>query len=105
MTRLARHQSEPPRTRLVFAAAVFCLLPFSTARVADAHCEVPCGIYADQMRFDQMLEDTGTMKKAMGKIGELTGKTDAPSLNQAVRWATRRSRTRRTRSTSSRSTS
>ena len=75
-------------TRFVFAAALFCLLPFSTARVADAHCEVPCGIYADQARFEQMLEDTTTILKAMGEIAALAGKTDAQSLNQAVRWVT-----------------
>ena len=73
-------------TRFFLAAAVFCVLPFSTARIADAHCEVPCGIYADQQRFERMLEDTATMKKAMTKIGELAGKTDGQSLNQAVRW-------------------
>jgi nickel superoxide dismutase len=73
-------------TRFLLAAAVFCLLPFSTARVADAHCEVPCGIFADQMRFEKMLEDATTMKKAMVQLGQLAGKTDAQSINQAVRW-------------------
>lgn len=75
-------------TRFALAAAVFCLLPFSVARVADAHCEVPCGIYADQMRFEQMLEDTTTIAKAMDQIAALAGKTDAQSVNQAVRWVT-----------------
>lgn len=73
-------------TRFAVATAVFCLLPLMTARLAEAHCEVPCGIYADQMRFDQMLEDTATMKKAMGKIAMLAVKTDAQSANQAARW-------------------
>ncbi len=72
--------------RFALAAAVFCLLPLSAARVADAHCEVPCGIFADQMRFEQMLEDTATMKKAMIQLGQLAGKTDAQSINQAIRW-------------------
>ncbi len=73
-------------TRFALAAAVFCFLPFSDMRIADAHCEVPCGIYADQQRFEQMLEDTATMKKAMEEIEKLAGTTDAQSLNQAVRW-------------------
>ncbi len=34
------------------------------------HCEVPCGIYADQMRFEQMLEDTKTIAKAIDSINE-----------------------------------
>ena len=73
-------------TRLTLAAVVFCLLPLSSTQLAEAHCEVPCGIFADQMRFEKMLEDTATMKKAMGKIVELADKKDAQSLNQAVRW-------------------
>ncbi len=73
-------------TRFALAAAVFCFLPFSGMRTADAHCEVPCGIYADQQRFEQMLEDTATLRKAMELITALPGKADAQSLNQAVRW-------------------
>jgi len=73
-------------TRFALAAALFCLLPFSTARIAGAHCEVPCGIYDDQLRFEQMKEDTVTIAKAMKEIGDLAGKTDAQSLNQAIRW-------------------
>ena len=55
-------------------------------RFAVAHCEVPCGIYADQMRFQQMLEDTETIAKAITNINDLTGKSDAQSANQLVRW-------------------
>ena len=53
---------------------------------ASAHCEVPCGIYDDHARIDQMLEDTTTIGKAVAQILELTGKTDAQSLNQLTRW-------------------
>jgi nickel superoxide dismutase len=53
---------------------------------AGAHCEVPCGIYADQARFERMLEDAATMEKAMGQINELAGKSDGQSANQLVRW-------------------
>ena len=53
---------------------------------AWAHCEVPCGIYDDHARIDQMLEDTTTIGKAVAQILELTGKTDAQSLNQLTRW-------------------
>lgn len=51
-----------------------------------AHCEVPCGIYDDQARIDQMLEDSTTIGKAVTQILELSGKTDAQSLNQLTRW-------------------
>lgn len=53
---------------------------------AWAHCEVPCGIYDDHARIDQMLEDTTTVGKAVAQILELSGKTDAQSLNQLTRW-------------------
>ena len=53
---------------------------------ASAHCEVPCGIYDDHARIDQMLQDTTTIGKAVAQILELTGKTDAQSLNQLTRW-------------------
>lgn len=57
------------------------------------HCEVPCGIYADQMRFEQMLEDTKTIAKAIDGINEFAaGLADssptAKGINQMNRWVT-----------------
>lgn len=69
---------------LLLAALV--LVPVTGVRVADAHCEVPCGVYADQRRFETMLEDTTTIQKAMDAIQMLSGKDDAQSKNQLVRW-------------------
>ena len=40
----------------------------SPAARALAHCQVPCGIYGDQRRFDAMLEDTATITKAIDQI-------------------------------------
>jgi nickel superoxide dismutase len=70
---------------MLIAAAVVVLLP-GPARFAAAHCEVPCGIYADERRFEQMLEDHQTIAKALTNLNELAGKHDAKSLNQLVRW-------------------
>jgi nickel superoxide dismutase len=67
--------------------AVVCLV-LAAARVGMAHCEVPCGIYADQRRFEQMLEDQTTIAKGIASIVELADKTDAKSKNQLVRWVT-----------------
>ena len=63
-----------------------CVLPLVAPRAADAHCEVPCGIYADQMRFEGMLEDATTIRKAMEQIVALADKKSAQDLNQLVRW-------------------
>ena len=50
------------------------------------HCQVPCGIFADQHRFEQMLEDQTTIEKASRLINELSDKKDALSANQLTRW-------------------
>lgn len=67
--------------------AVVCLI-LAAARTSLAHCEVPCGIYADQRRFEQMIEDQTTIAKGIASIIELSAKDDAKSKNQLVRWVT-----------------
>ena len=69
---------------LAFAACTFLTLP--NGRVANAHCQVPCGIYGDQRRFEEMLEDVATIAKAITQINELAEKSDALSHNQLARW-------------------
>lgn len=59
--------------------------------IAIFHCEVPCGIYNDQMRFEQMLEDTATIAKAITSINEYAagmqnGPPDGKTINQVTRW-------------------
>lgn len=53
---------------------------------AYSHCQIPCGIYNDAARVVRMLEDGETVLKASRLITELSGKTDATSQNQRVRW-------------------
>lgn len=58
---------------------------------APVHCEVPCGIYSDQMRFEMMLEDTKTIAKAITSLNEMTdgfseGPPNAKTINQMTRW-------------------
>lgn len=57
---------------VLFAAA-------STASVR-AHCQVPCGIYDDQMRIHMMEEHVATIEKSMKQIEA------GQNQNQAVRW-------------------
>ena len=55
--------------------------------LAMAHCQVPCGIYWDQLRFEQMLEDQHTIAKAQAQINEMTeGEITAQKVNQMARW-------------------
>lgn len=51
------------------------------------HCQVPCGIYGDQMRIDMLMEDTATIDKAMKQLVE-RGPQSPPNYNQIVRWVT-----------------
>lgn len=54
--------------------------------VANAHCQVPCGIYDDHARIHAMEEDAATISKAVASIRDLSGKTDPQSMNQLIRW-------------------
>jgi nickel superoxide dismutase len=53
---------------------------------AEAHCQVPCGIYDDAARIERMKEDATTIGKAVHSITELSGKHEAQATNQATRW-------------------
>ena len=50
-----------------------------------SHCEVPCGIYDDDLRIQLMKEHTGTVKKAIVNINTLS-KDPSKNQNQLVRW-------------------
>ena len=50
------------------------------------HCQVPCGVYTDDLRFMQMLEDQTTIEKSSKLILELSNKDDGQSHNQLARW-------------------
>lgn len=65
-------------------------LILATTSIAMAHCQVPCGIYGDQRRFEEMLEDEHTISKAQVEIGAIAeqGEMQPQTINQAVRWTT-----------------
>ena len=73
--------------RLLLLVAVTLLIP---SHFVAAHCEVPCGIYADQRRFEEMLEDQATIAKAVASMEEIGGRLASdPSvqdINQIGRW-------------------
>ena len=49
-----------------------------------AHCEIPCGIYDDQLRAKLIAEHAGTIEKSMKQI--MTLSKDSANSNQLVRW-------------------
>jgi nickel superoxide dismutase len=50
-----------------------------------AHCQIPCGIYDDQLRTKLMAEDITTIEKSMQEIIRLSAQAK-PDNNQLVRW-------------------
>lgn len=66
----------------VLFPTLFLLAVYSTG---FAHCEIPCGIYDDQLRIDLIKEHIGTIEKSIMMIDELT-KADDKDYNQIVRW-------------------
>ena len=52
-----------------------------------AHCEIPCGIYDDKLRYDLLKEHITTIEKSMTKINELSAEGEK-NYNQLVRWVT-----------------
>ncbi len=52
-----------------------------------SHCEIPCGVYDDVMRFTMIEEHITTIEKAMKEIANLSGQ-QPPNFNQIVRWVT-----------------
>jgi len=72
-------------TKWVLLFSVISML-FLTSQTANAHCQVPCGIFDDYARVEMMLEHAVTVDKATDLINELADKKDAQSQNQLVRW-------------------
>ena len=66
--------------------AFFCIITIVLAYDdANAHCEVPCGIYEDSVRIALIKEHIVTVEKSMKQIAEIS-KEGTPNYNQLVRW-------------------
>ena len=67
---------------ILFACAAAILIISS---VVYSHCQIPCGIYNDPMRFDMLNEEIATIEKSMNSINQLSAEAK-PNMNQIVRW-------------------
>jgi nickel superoxide dismutase len=70
--------------RLTLLALVVTAIVGSPVLVG-AHCQIPCGIYDDELRVQLIEEHIGTVEKAMQQIIAL-GKDQPANINQLVRW-------------------
>ncbi len=73
------------RARFLLPMLALLLVPLAAPAEAEAHCQIPCGIYDDQVRALLLREHIGTMEKSMKMIAELSA-AEQPDLNQIVRW-------------------
>jgi len=70
----------------LFLVAVLGLV-MSLVQVPEvsAHCQIPCGIYNDPVRFTMLEEHIVTIEKSMNSITELS-EDPAQNANQLIRW-------------------
>lgn len=61
---------------------------FMLSSAAQAHCQIPCGIYDDHARVHEMREHVTTIEKSVKMLADLAGKGDVQSVQQQVRWVT-----------------
>lgn len=71
------------KDRIITLFLFVALLAYSNK--SSAHCEVPCGIYGDSIRFALIDEHIETIEKSMKQIIELSSAEDV-NYNQLVRW-------------------
>ena len=61
-----------------------------SAASAGAHCQVPCGIYGDELKFGELEQHIETINKAGAQIRSISskGSLSAQEQQQLVRWTT-----------------
>ncbi len=70
--------------RLATATLIAATL-LAASSPAHSHCQIPCGIYDDELRVELMEEHITTIEKSMSQILSL-GKEQPINYNQVVRW-------------------
>jgi nickel superoxide dismutase len=73
------------RARFLLPLLALALAPVALPGEAEAHCQIPCGIYDDELRALLVREHIGTIEKSMNTIAELSA-AESPDMNQIVRW-------------------
>jgi nickel superoxide dismutase len=68
-------------TIILSSLCLICIFPIQSF----SHCEIPCGIYDDEMRIEMIYEHIATIEKSMNQIKELE-KEGNQNYNQLVRW-------------------
>ncbi len=69
--------------KIVLGAVFVSAIVFGS--LAYSHCQIPCGIYGDEARFDMIAEHITTVEKSM-KLIETLSAQQKPNMNQVIRW-------------------
>ncbi len=69
--------------KIVLGAVLVSAIVFGS--LAYSHCQIPCGIYGDEARFNMIAEHITTVEKSM-KLIETLSAQKKPNMNQVVRW-------------------
>ena len=73
--------------KLIYVSTSILLAMIISTPMAGAHCQIPCGIYDDQLRAQLIAEHATTIEKSMKQIMELSKAAPGPAnYNQLVRW-------------------
>lgn len=71
--------------RKIFSVSLFLSLTVFFSTAVFSHCQIPCGIYDDEVRIKIAAEHIATIEKAMKQVNELS-KENPQNYNQIVRW-------------------
>ncbi len=71
--------------KIRFLLTWIVLTSLCSATQTLAHCEIPCGIYGDEVRFYILEEHIATIEKSMQMITELS-QDEQRDYHQLVRW-------------------
>ena len=72
-------------TILTVGSLAVAAVAWMTAPKATAHCQIPCGIYGDETRFNLLMEHAVTIERSMVQIAALS-KDPTKNANQIARW-------------------
>lgn len=72
-------------SRKMFVSMIIAVFVVAASSVVYSHCQIPCGIYDDNMRFDMMAEHITTIEKSMKMANQISSE-QKPDMNQLVRW-------------------
>lgn len=72
---------------IILSIMLGAILFMTQGKSSYAHCEIPCGIYGDSLRIEQIEEHIRTVEKSMNQIEGLS-KAGDKNYNQLIRWVT-----------------